>query len=38
MSKWDKLIAEILSLSNNLRFEELRRVLKEGDSDEENDR
>lgn len=28
MSKWDKLIAEILSLSNDLRFKELRRVLK----------
>ena len=36
MSKWDKLIAAILSLSNDLRFEELRRVLEEGDSDEEN--
>ncbi len=28
MSKWDKLIAAILSLSNDLRFEELRRVLE----------
>ena len=28
MSKWDKLIAEICSLSKDLRFEELRRVLE----------
>lgn len=28
MSKWDKLIAAILSLSNDLRFEELKRVLE----------
>ena len=28
MSKWDKLIAEIKSLSRELRFEELRKVLE----------
>ena len=28
MSKWDKLIAEIRSLSRELRFEELRKVLE----------
>lgn len=28
MSQWDKLIKRILSLSNDLRFDELRRVLK----------
>ena len=28
MSKWDKLIARILLLSNDLRFEELRKVLE----------
>ena len=27
MSQWDKLIKRILSLSNDLRFDELRRVL-----------
>lgn len=28
MTKWDKLLARILSLSSDLRFEELRRVLQ----------
>lgn len=28
MSKWDKLIARILSLDKDMRFEELRRVLE----------
>lgn len=28
MSKFDKLLKEILSLSNDLRFEELRKVLE----------
>lgn len=28
MSKWDKLLARIASLSKDLRFEELRRVLE----------
>lgn len=29
MSKWDKLIARVCSLSPNLRFAEIRRVLEE---------
>ena len=29
MSSWDKLLARILSLSNDLRFDELRKVLEE---------
>lgn len=28
MSKWDKLLARICSLSNDMRFDELRRVLE----------
>lgn len=28
MSKWDKLLARISSLSNDLRFEELRKVME----------
>ncbi|SDB41692.1 HicA toxin of toxin-antitoxin [Pseudobutyrivibrio sp. YE44] len=28
MSKWDKLIKKIITLSNDLRFEELRKVLE----------
>lgn len=28
MSKWDKLLTRICSLSNNLRFDELRKVLE----------
>ena len=28
MSKWDKLLAKICSLSKDLRFEELRKVLE----------
>lgn len=28
MSRWDKLIKRILSLSNDLRFDELRRMLE----------
>ena len=28
MSQWDKLIKRILSLSNDLRFDELRRLLE----------
>lgn len=28
MTKWDKLIAKILTLSKDLRFDELRKVLK----------
>ena len=28
MSKWDKLLSRILSLSNDLRFDELRKVLE----------
>ncbi|NMA93326.1 MAG: toxin HicA [Clostridiales bacterium] len=28
MSKWDKLLAKILSLSNDLRFDELSKVLE----------
>ena len=28
MTKWDKLLARITSLSNDLRFDELRRVLE----------
>ncbi len=28
MSKWDKLLKKILSLSKDLRFEELRKVLE----------
>ena len=29
MSQWDKLIKRILSLSNDLRFDELKKVLEE---------
>ena len=29
MSSWDKLLARILSLSKDLRFDELRKVLEE---------
>ena len=29
MSSWDKLLSRILSLSNDLRFDELRKVLEE---------
>ncbi len=29
MSKWDKLLERILTLSKDLRFDELRRVLEE---------
>ena len=29
LSSWDKLLARILTLSNDLRFEELRKVLEE---------
>lgn len=29
MSSWDKLLSRILSLSKDLRFDELRRVLEE---------
>ena len=28
MSKWEKLLSEIISLDNNLRFNELRKVLE----------
>ena len=28
MSKWDKLLSRILSLDNNMRFDELRKVLE----------
>ncbi len=28
MSKWEKLLAEITTLSKDLRFEELRKVLE----------
>ncbi len=28
VSKWDKLLSKILSLSNDLRFDELRKVLE----------
>lgn len=28
MTKWDKLIAKILTLSKDLRFDELRKVLE----------
>jgi len=28
MSKWDKLLEKILSLSNDMRFEELQKVLE----------
>lgn len=28
MSKWDKLISRIKALSNDIRFEELRRILE----------
>lgn len=28
MSKWDKLLAKVLSLSKDLRFDELRKVLE----------
>ena len=28
MSKWEKLLSRILSLSNDLRFDELRKVLE----------
>ena len=28
MSKWDKLLSEICSLSKGLRFDELRKVLE----------
>lgn len=28
MTRWDKLLARILSLSNDLRFDELRKVLE----------
>ncbi len=28
MSKWDKLLEKILTLSNDLRFDELRKVLE----------
>ena len=29
MSKWEKLLRRILNLSNDIRFEELRKVLEE---------
>ena len=29
MSKWDKLIERVLSLSHDIRFEELRKILEE---------
>lgn len=29
MSKWDKLLAKILSLSNDVRFRELKAILEE---------
>lgn len=29
MSKWDKLIEKVLSLSPDIRFEELRKILEE---------
>ena len=29
LSSWDKLLSRILSLSNDLRFDELRKVLEE---------
>ena len=28
MSKWDKLLSRVLSLDNNMRFDELRKVLE----------
>lgn len=28
MSRWDKLLERVLSLSNNLRFEELQKILE----------
>lgn len=28
MSKWDKLLARIRALSNDIRFEELRKILE----------
>ena len=28
MSKWDKLLERILSLSNDIRFDELRKVIE----------
>jgi len=36
MSQWDKLLKKIISLSRDLRFEELRRVLESEAKNNEN--
>ena len=36
MSKWDKLLSRILSLDKNMRFDELRTVVEEEMSHEDN--
>ena len=36
MSKWDKLLLRIYSLSKDLRFEELRKVLESEDGNDED--
>ena len=36
MSKWDKLITRIYTLSKDLRFDELRRVLESEANNEED--
>lgn len=36
MSKWDKLLLQILNLSKNLRFAELKKVLESEEKNNEN--
>ena len=36
MSKWDKLLARICSLSKDIRFEEVRKVLESEVGNDEN--
>ena len=36
MSKWDKLLMRIYSLSKDLRFEELRKVLESEEGNDED--
>lgn len=36
MSKWDKLLLRIYSLSKDLRFEELRKVLESEEGNDED--
>lgn len=37
MSKWDKLLRKICTLSKDLRFDELRKVLESEAMNDEND-